>query len=452
MKTKPISILFVVLALLSAGTWHAYSHFFSTSAKLNSLVKAYVEQGSFSGSVLVAKDGKILLCKGYGFANYEHEVPNSPETKFRLGSITKQFTSMAIMQLQERGLLNVSDSVAKYIPDYPRGNEITIHHLLTHTAGIPNVTAFPKYQKKKIKPHTLEQLINRFKDKPLEFKPGEKHRYSNSGYMLLGYIIEKASGKKYETILKENIFVPLEMNNSGYDKASLVLKNRASGYGKADDELINSGYIDMSFPAGAGALYSTVEDLYLWDQALYTEKLATKESLETSLTPFKGNYGYGWCIGESYNHNFVGHGGGIDGFSTDIVRYPDDKICIIILSNLEYAHPSGISNKIAAVLFGKRYELPKKHVIVKVDPQIYDQYVGKYKLREKFFITVTKENDKLITQATEQGKIEIFPESETVFFNIGIDAQISFVKDDSGKVTKLILHQGGVESVAEKVD
>ena len=359
MKIKPISIVLIVFTLLSAGTWHIYSNFVSTSAKLNSLIETYVKQGSFSGSVLVAKNNKILLCKGYGFANYEHEVPNTPETKLRLGSITKQFTSMAIMQLQEKGLLNVSDTVAKYIPDYPRGNEITIHQLLTHTAGIPNITAFPKYQKKKIKPHTLEQLINRFKDKTLEFKPGEKYRYSNSGYILLSYIIEKASGKKYETILKENIFVPLEMNNSGYDKARLIIKKRASGYGKEDDKLINADYIDMSFPAGAGALYSTVKDLYLWDQTLYTEKLVTKKSLKTIFTPFKEHYGYGWVIGKLYNHNFIAHRGGIDGFSTHIGRFPDDKICIIILSNFKHAPSSRISKKIAAILFGEKYELPK---------------------------------------------------------------------------------------------
>jgi CubicO group peptidase (beta-lactamase class C family) len=421
-------------------------------AALDTYVEAYAEQGLFSGSVLVAKDGKILLSKGYGMANYELDVPNTPQTKFRLGSITKQFTAMAIMQLQEQGLLSINDKVSKYIPDYPNGDKITIHYLLTHTSGIPNVTRFPEYKKKKLKPHTLEQLIERFKNKPLDFEPGEKFSYSNSGYILLSYIIEKASGKKYETILKKNIFDLLNMKNSGYDNYRLIIKGRASGYGHIDDELVNATYIDMSFPAGAGALYSTVENLYLWDQALYTEKLVSRKSLDEIFTPFKGNYGYGWNICREFNHEFMGHGGGIDGFTTDISRYPDANVCIIVLSNFENSRVLQLSNGLAAIVFGEKCELPKKRIAVSIDPEIYNQYVGKYKLKEDFIITVTKENNRLITQATGQAKFEIYPESETEFFSKIIDGQISFAKDKSGKVSKLILHQAGLDQVAERIE
>jgi len=359
LKIKLISIIVITVALISVGTCHLHSHFSLISAKLNLLMKAYVNQNKFSGSVLVAQNGKILLCKGYGTSNHEHEVPNVPETKFRLGSITKQFTALAIMQLQEKGILNVNDPISNYIPNYPRGEEITIHNLLTHTSGIPNLTDFPEFEKKKIKPHTLEQVVNRFKDKPLEFNPGEKHRYSNSGYVLLSYIIEKASGKKYEDLLEQNIFIPLKMHNSGYDKASLILKNRAAGYSLGDDsKLENAPYIHMSFTTGSGALYSTVKDLYLWDQALCTEKLLSKKSLNTMFSSFLGNYGYGWMIGKTFNRKFVGHCGRIDGFATEIRRGIDDNICIIVLSNFEHSKPEEISDQIAAILFGEKYELP----------------------------------------------------------------------------------------------
>jgi CubicO group peptidase (beta-lactamase class C family) len=403
-------------------------------------------------------------------ANYEHDIPNTPQTKFRLGSITKQFTAMAIMQLQAQDLLSVNDTLSKYIPDYPNGDKITIHHLLTHTSGIANFTELPESERKKIKPHTLEQLIERFKHKPVDFKPGEKHSYSNSGYMLLTYIIEKASGKKYEIVLKENIFAPLNMNNTGYDKSRIIIKNRASGYSKrdrtsgcsnVDGELVNADYTDMSYHSGAGALYSTVEDLYLWDQALYSEKLLSNESLSTIFIPHiiistdspdSLSYGYGWRVGKMHGRNITEHTGGIEGFSTIIRRYLDDKLCIIILSNCDYSSIGKICQGLEAIVFGEKYELPKKRVAVAMDSTIYDQYVGQYKLKEDSILTVTKEDNKLFTQVTGQEKFEIYPEAETEFFVKSFDAKISFVKGENGKATKLILHQGGMDHVAEKIE
>jgi CubicO group peptidase (beta-lactamase class C family) len=428
-----------------------------------------VEQGRFSGSVLIAKDGKTLLCKGYGMANYEHDVPNTPQTIFRIASLGKQFTAMAIMQLQEQGLLSVDDTLSKYIPDYPNGDKITIHHLLTHTSGIPKNS--PNFKQEKIKSHTLETRIALFKDLPLDSQPGEKYNYTNSGYILLGYIIEKVSGKKYETVLKENIFAPLNMISSGYDKARFIIKNQASGYSIDGNGLINADYTDSSFRAGAGALYSTVEDLYLWDQALYSEKLLPKKSLATIFTAHvkqnkdnlnSSSYGYGWEIGKKNNRNVIEHSGEMDGFTADIKRYPDDGVCIIVLSNCDYLYVlqpnvTKITKGLAAIIFGEKYELPKKRIAV--NPEIYDQYVGKYKFKEDFFLTVTKENNKLISQVTGQEKLEVYPESETEFFNnVMIDGKISFIKDETGKITKLILHQiswqspDGKDMVAERIE
>ncbi|MFA5075177.1 MAG: serine hydrolase [Candidatus Babeliales bacterium] len=421
-------------------------------SKLDKYIKAYVELGWFSGSVLVAKDGKILLCKAYGMANYEHNIPNTPQTKFRIGSLTKQFTAMAIMLLREKKLLHVNDKICKYIPDYPNGDKITIHHLLTHTSGIPNFTEFPECKIEQLKSHNTEQLINIFKDKSLEFEPGEKYNYSNSGYILLTYIIEKISEKNYETFLKENIFEPLGMKDSGCDSFITIIKNRASGYGIFNDELVNAAYIDMSFTSGAGILYSTIEDLYLWDQALYKEKLVSQKSLDEIFTPFKDSYGYGWIITQSSGHKLVAHAGGINGFSSDISRYPDDHVCIIVLSNFEHAQSSEIAAGLEAIIFGEKYEIPKKLIVISINPEVYNQYVGDYKLKENFFLTITKENNKLFVQATGQSKFQIYPESETKFFYKYINAQISFVRDEDNKVTKLILHQGGMDQEADKVE
>ena len=255
--------------------------------KLDKLISAYAEYGKFNGSVLVAEKGKVIYKKGFGLADMEWNIPNQPDTKHRLGSITKQFTAMVIMQLVEQGKLKLDVPISAYLPDYPKknGDVITIHHLLTHSSGTPNMTSFPGFIKNISRnSYSPVQLVNLFADSTLQFEPGKKFAYSNSGYILLGYIIEKVTGKSYEQVLQENIFTPLKMNNTGYDHHRSVLKNRASGYEKNGRHYVNANFIDMSVPYAAGALYSTVEDLYLWDQALYGNQLLRKENMDLLFT------------------------------------------------------------------------------------------------------------------------------------------------------------------------
>jgi len=421
-------------------------------SKVDEYINAHMKMGNFSGSVLIAKEGKILVSKGYGIANHELDVLNTPQTKFRLGSVTKQFTAMAIMQLQEKNLLNVNDPIKKYLPDYPSGDKITIHHLLTHTSGIPNFTDFPEFEQTERMPSPIDKTIETFKNKPLEFAPGDTFKYSNSGYILLSYIIEKVSGKSYEDFVKENIFQPLNMTSTGYDHNETILKNRASGYTMSDSVLVNAPYVDMTTPTGAGGLYSTTEDLYLWDRALYTEKMVGKSSLEKMLAPFKEGYGYGWFIDELFGRKRVHHGGLIRGFATNITRYVNDDVCIIVLMNLDHVPVGSICKDLAAIVFGEKYELPKERLSIEVDPRIYDAYVGEYELEPGFILSFTKENDRLFTQATGQPKFEIYPESETKFFLKVVDAQITFIKNDKGIVTELILHQNGKDHSAKKIE
>ena len=326
--------------------------------KVDEYISALVKMGKFSGSLLIAKNGDILHSKGYGLANREHDVPNTSQTIFRMGSIGKQFAATAIMQLQEQGKLDVKDPLTKYIPDYPNGDIITLHHLLTHTSGIPNLTDFPEHRKTIMIPSPVEKTILRFKDKPLEFAPGEKFKYCNSGWLLLGYIIEKVSGKTYEDYLEEHIFGPLKMTNSGYDHHSTILKNRASGYHITKEGPVNAPYVDMSIPHAGGALYSTVEDFFLWDRALYTEKILTKASLEKMFTPFKSNYGYGWRIDSIYGHKRIHHGGSIFGFQAHIARYVDDDTFVVFMCNQRPINAKKIAEDLAAIVFNKPYTLP----------------------------------------------------------------------------------------------
>ncbi len=315
---------------------------------------AAAKQNDFMGSVLVAKGGKVLLKKGYGMANIELDVPNAPDTKFRLGSITKQFTATAILQLAAQGKLDVQDKVSKYIDNSPAAwKDITIHHLLTHTSGIPNFTSFDDYAKRQRETVTPLQLVDRFKDRPLDFAPGSKYSYSNSGYEVLGVIIEKVSGEKYEDYVKRHIFDPLDMNDTGYDHDTQIIKHRAAGYQKTKDgKLQNADYIDMSIPYSAGSLYSTVEDLYRWDRALYGEKILNAEWKKKMFTPFLNNYAYGWNVRGEGADLTISHSGGVNGFSTQINRYPGQDACVIVLTNGPGIRP--MVNALNEALLGKK--------------------------------------------------------------------------------------------------
>jgi CubicO group peptidase (beta-lactamase class C family) len=424
--------------------------------KFEEYAQAAAKAERFSGVILVARDGKILVSKGYGMADVENDVPNTPETRFRLGSLTKQFTAASILLLQERGKLSVQDSVCKYVAPCPEAwQPVTIHQLLSHTGGVPNLTnlnAFPDYLRTKREPTTVEALIGRFRDRPLDFKPGEKWTYSNSGYILLGHVVEKVSGKSYESFLRENIFEPLKMTSTGYDHADEIVKRRARGYASGPgDKLVNASHIDMSIPFAAGGLYSTVGDLFLWDQALYTEQLLKKSSLDAMFTAVQNDYGYGFNVNKLFNRRHAAHGGSIEGFTTSINRFPDDRVTVIVLGNYEAARSGRIARDLAAIAFGEKYELPVERVVVKVDPKIYDAYVGEYELEPNFVLTVTREGDRLLMQATGQGKAELFPTSETNFFPKVVRADITFVKDAAGRVTHLVLNQNGRQMNAKKI-
>lgn len=425
-------------------------------AKANEYMNAAVAVDGFSGSVLVARDGKAVFSSGYGLASIELNVDNSPQTIFRLGSITKQFTGMAISMLQERGKLSVGDSVCKFISECPPAwNPITIKNLLTHTSGVPSYTEFPDFAKTTILPTTTTEMIGVLKTKPLEFKPGEKFAYSNSGYFILGEVIERASGDTYEKFLEDNIFVPLGMEDSGYDSPTRIIKNRAAGYVRQGGKVLNASYMDMSVPYAAGSLYSTTGDLLLWDQALYTEKLVSKKSLDEIFTPFAGEsgYGFGWGIGKAFERRSISHGGGIYGFSTEISRFPDDRLTVIVLTNFQGSPAGRVANDLAAIVFGAKYEVPKERREVAVDAKVLQKYAGKYRIVQPAVdINIVVENGKLFGQVAGQSKFALAAESESKFFSKDVSATITFELDGNGNVTGLTLSQGGGAFPAKKIE
>lgn len=298
-----------------------------------------IDHDYFSGSILIAKNGKTIYSNAYEMADREHQVPNKLNTVFLIASITKQFTSMAIMQLVEQGKLNVKDPICKYLTNCPPDWEvITIHNLLTQTSGIMNFSRLADWDEKhSMQPYTEEELINLVIDIPLQFKPGEEFKYSNTNYSLLGLIIEKGSGTPYFDFLDKNIFNPLGMKNTGSINPTQIIPNRASGYYTKLNTFVNAPYENLENGSATGGLQSTLVDLLLWDQALYTTKLVSKKSLDEIFTPFMENYGYGWRIFEFEGINAIGHAGSLNGFSSYLLRLQDEKITVIVLSNSDKA-------------------------------------------------------------------------------------------------------------------
>lgn len=435
-------------------------------------LQVHSDNGYFMGSVLVSRGQEVLLSKGYGMANLEHGVPNTPQTKFRLASLTKQFTAAAILKLQEQNLLDVHSSLATYLPDYPNGEQITVHQLLNHTAGIPNFTSFEDYHslKKRI-PTKLDDLIAWFSDRPLEFPPGERFSYSNSGYAVLTKIIETVSGLSYADFLQKHIFKPLEMHDSGYDRRQTILKNRASGYVATGEGYQHADYIDMSVPSGAGGLYSTVEDLYKWERSLYTDAVLSKSSRDAMFSstvhaPDRGDghayHSYGWFVDTKYNRHRISSNGGVEGFFTHIARYPNERVAIVVLNNLQTILPilpDSIGLDIAAILFGESYKFPEEREAIDLDPAIYENYVGRYKFAPsqslppsflELIFTVTTDGEHLFVQWSGQEAFRVFPQSPTKFFAKTLYAQITFGTDDKGR-SQLIIHRNK-DTLLTKID
>lgn len=404
MKTKKL-FTFVIIALMTASTALAQDK----AQKIDDLLKTYYDYGQFNGSVLVAEKGKIIYTKGFGMANMEWAIPNQLDTKFRIGSVTKQFTATLILQLVEEGKIKLDGKLNDYLPDYRKdtGGKITVHQLLNHTSGIPSYTSRPDFFANDSRdPYSVADFVKKFASGELEFEPGTKFSYNNSGYFLLGAIIEKVTGKTYETVLRERIFEPLRMTNSGYDNHAPILQKRASGYEKTPEGYINAAYLDMSLPYAAGSIYSTVEDLYKWDQALYENKIISAESKKLMFTPGLSNYGYGFVIADrpigktDQKTKVIQHGGGINGFNCLLTRLVDKQQTIILLDNVSLGRYQGnITNSIINILNGQPFDAPKKSIAETL-----------YKtVREKNAAAAVAEYRKL---KTENAAIYDFSESE----------------------------------------
>ncbi len=528
----------------------------ATRSKIDNWLKTVYPADEPGATVLVAHGQEVLFRGAYGMANLELGVPLKPDMVLRLGSITKQFTAASIMMLAEEGKLAVSDPITQHLPDYPvHGHTITIEHLLNHTSGIFSYTAIPGYMNGKIRDDlTTEELVDVFKNLPMDFAPGDRWRYNNSGYVLLGAIIEAVSGKSYPDFVAEKIFEQLGMSNSHYGGGKLIPR-RVAGYSGRSGNYSNAAFLSMTQPQAAGSLLSNVDDLLRWNSALVLGDVISAASYQQMTQKARLNdgelvdYGYGFRLAAVRGKSSVEHGGGIFGFSTFGIWIPEQQIYAAVLTNIPGRQPSPglVAKKLVAHAMGdpyrefevqtlpaailKRYEgvykvgeeqqrilsvrdgklysqrtggpqqevsaanqttffypnslsyfemivdssgqvsgmkmfqngepdaeiakwisseIPKPEV-AEVDPSILADYVGVYQLAPSVTVTVSHQDDRLYVQVTGQPRAEIFPTSETEFFLQVVDAQISFVREGDGTISQLILHQGGRDVPAKKI-
>jgi CubicO group peptidase (beta-lactamase class C family) len=420
-------------------------------ARMEEAIESHVHDSSFMGSVLVARDAEIILNKGYGFSNVEWQIPNAPTTKFRLGSLTKQFTSASILLLAERGKLTLEDPVRKYLSDAPSAwDAITIFHLLTHTSGIFNYTALPDFAATMPLALTPPQILANVRDRPLDFEPGSKMSYSNSGYIALGLIIEKVSGESYASFVQKNLFDPIGMKDSGYDSSTTIIARRAAGYRRGANGAVNAEYLDMSLPYAAGALYSTTEDLLRWERALFGGRVLGPASLEKMTTPFKNDYALGVSVRQKDGRRIVEHNGGINGFNTFLAFYPDSKVTVAVLGNLNGQAPEQIGAALGTLAHGGTVQLPTERHEIAVPAATLSTYVGTYEMSPNVNLTVTLDADHLMVQLSGQPRFQMFAETDTKFFLKVVDAQLEFAKDASGRVTAVTLNQGPINATAPR--
>lgn len=412
-------------------------------------------------AVLVSRDGKVLLRHAVGMADIENNIPVTPETKFRIGSVTKQFTSAAILKLAEQGKLSVDDTLDKFLPDFPRGEDVTIEHLLHHTSGIPSYTDASDFMSTVTKPTTEEDLIATFAGQEFNFEPGTEFQYNNSGYFLLGHLVGKISGSSLSEFWQTEFFAPLEMNDTGFHTADAMRQNEGIGYSMVNGQIQPALNWDMSRAGGAGAIYSTLDDLMRWNEAVFTGRVLNAVSLAKAFTvsPVSSgamNYGYGWSIIQTRGLTEISHNGGLQGWLSDLTRYRDQNINVVVLQNsMPTAYPGlepeAITQQMKQLFLADDMSpLPVRMVDDSIGPDVLQRYVGRYDYGPAV-MTITREDKQLTAQLTGQLSLKIYPEDERHFFWQAVDAQVEFLLDDTGKCIAARHNQGGQNFTADRL-
>jgi CubicO group peptidase (beta-lactamase class C family) len=403
-----------------------------TPARFDHQIQAYVRNGDFSGSVLVARDGRILFQKSYGMANQDWNIPNSEKTKFHIASVTKTFTAAAILQLAREGKLKLEDPLSKYIPNFLNGERITVEQMLMHTSGLPDFYSLPEYPLKKYQRVTLADLVAWVKVKPLDFLPGSKSSYSNTGYGFLAYIIEQVSGKTYEQYLADEILKPAGMKDTGAFIDDAIIPNRASGYqpGFGDHGLRNALAYDKTILTGSGSLYSTTADLYQWCRVVEGGKFFNVRDV---------SHAYGWGARETKSeHKYIEQSGRDPGFSSHVELFPEDRVIAIVLGNLEDAAVNNITDDMAAIALGEDPATPGVRAKGSSSVPHAEEFAGTYEVNPKFLLDVRAEDSKLYLRGTGGDFLPLEPTGKDTFFYRQLYVKVGFRRDKNGKIEALL--------------
>lgn len=432
MRRRLISESGLSAAGLAAMLYFVTSLAAQTGARYDHQIQAYVHNGDFSGSVLVARDGRILFQKSYGMANQEWGVPNSEKTKFHIASVTKTFTAAAILQLERDGKLKLDDPLSKYIPDFLNGERITIEQMLTHSSGLPDFYSLPEYPQRKYQQVTLADLIAWVKTKPLDFLPGSKSSYSNTGYAFLAYIIEKASGKAYHQFLAEEILKPAGLKDTGDFRDDVIISNRASGYqpGFGDHGLRNAPAYDKTILTGSGSLYSTTADLYQWCRVVEAGKFFNVHDMSRA---------FGWGARETKSkHKYIEQSGRDPGFSSHIALFPDDRLIVVVLGNLEDAAVNNIADDLASIALGQDAAMPDVRPKAASSVSHPEEFAGTYEVNPKFLLDIRTEDSRLYLRGTGGDYLPLEATGKDTFFYRQLYVKVGFRRDKSGRIEALL--------------
>lgn len=405
--------------------------------KIDSLIQAYYKVNKFNGNILVLRSGQTIFKGAYGYRNIEQHIKNSGEEIFPIASLTKSFTALMIMKLVEDRRLTLTTRVTTFFPALHPNQPITISNLLNHTSGIREVLADAGLREKIFAGMKVShaELLSYFSGQPLDFEPGTAFAYSNSGYDILGMIIEKITGKTYELAINENIFKPFKMINSGYDYTKLQSKYKTIGYSYISATRHTTAPVwDTSWEYASGGLYSSLSDLAKFDQALRTNQLIRKELLAKTYAPTQWSYGYGWFIHTLFGKKVAYHSGNLEGATSYFGRIPEDDICIIILLNETNTIIESLANKVIAILYDQPYVLPKTKQAIALSDEQLKKYIGTYDISDAYQTSVAFKDHFLYLSTNNMAPVQILPETENRFFISDSNITITFNPDQTGKL------------------
>ncbi|NNK11922.1 MAG: serine hydrolase [Flavobacteriaceae bacterium] len=400
----------------------------------------YVKTGDFSGCILITKAGQTIYSGCFGKANQSFGVSNSLQTKFKIGSVSKQFTAAAILVLEQQEKLKTSDKLSQYFPEIPKAEKITLEQLLTHTSGITDIYNIPDFNQLSLRNKKISDIAGLVLEAELEFEPGSQYRYSNGGYAILAEVIERLSGELYQDFLKKHLFIPLKMDNTAHARSNEVVANLAVGYDALDyKDLKITTYLDPEILKGGGSLYSTVEDMQRWINSIKEKSLLSGSSYDKMLKDYGHGYGLGISVYTSNEQDVFGHDGRINGYIADYLHYRESDVSIIILGNIQTGVADFFRSDIAAIVFGKEYRSRAKTALPKIDGEINPKpYLGTYAFGPNFKVYVELMDGSIQARANEGGYSELVPLIDGRFFSRTLYAYIDFKKDTSGSVTKML--------------